>query len=260
MPVQNVPILLYHSISDQATPLFRRYVVPPSRFHEQMAYLHTAGCTALTVTQFVQAGTGLPDKPVVLTFDDGYRDFYTTALPILQEYALASTMYLITDGIGATSRWLARAGDPNRPIMTWDEVIAIRTSGVEIGAHTHTHPHLDTQPRAAARAEITTSKRLLEDCLGQPVLSFAYPYGHYLGWTKRLVQDAGFTSAAAVNLEISSTAEDRFALSRFIVSPDMTLDDFDALLHYHNKPLEILSHRIRAKIWWLLRRLRFIQV
>jgi peptidoglycan/xylan/chitin deacetylase (PgdA/CDA1 family) len=258
MPARNVPILLYHSIADEATPLFRRYVVPPTHFQEQMAHLRNAGYTALTVTQFVQAGTDLPEKPVVLTFDDGYRDFCTTALPILQQYSLAATMYLITAGIGTTNHWLAKAGDP-RPIMSWDDVLAIRDSGVEIGAHTHTHPHLDTQPRAAVREEITTSKRLLEDCLGQPVLSFAYPYGHYLGWTKRMVQDAGFTSAVAVNLEISSTAEDRFALSRFIVSPDLTLDAFDALLHHHNKPLEILSHRIRAKIWWMMRRLRFIQ-
>ena len=85
-----VPILMYHSISDQAAPRFKQFAVPQKVFATQMEYLHTHGYTPITVTQYMEAkkqsGTGLPARPVILTFDDGFADFYSAALPILKQY------------------------------------------------------------------------------------------------------------------------------------------------------------------------------
>ena len=107
-----VPILLYHSIAEDASPKFRRWVVHPGLFATHMAYLHDHGYTALTVSQFVQAMISsdghLPELPVVLTFDDGFACFHANALPVLRHYDFTATLYITTGFVGGTSRWLAR--------------------------------------------------------------------------------------------------------------------------------------------------------
>src|SRR5690349_8552251 len=103
-----VPILMYHSISDQAAPRFKQFAVPQKVFAAQMEYLHTHGYTPITVTQYLEAkkqnGTGLPAHPVILTFDDGFADFYSAALPILKQYGFPATLYVTTAYINGTSR------------------------------------------------------------------------------------------------------------------------------------------------------------
>src|SRR5438874_1635195 len=93
---KKIPILMYHSISCSYNPRFKEFTVPPEVFAEQMAYLHEHNYTTLTVTQLAQARNAgsLPEKPVVITFDDGFADFLTVAWPVLQRYKFAATMYI----------------------------------------------------------------------------------------------------------------------------------------------------------------------
>ncbi len=222
-----VPILMYHSISQQATPRFKRFVVTPATFTAHIAYLHEQGCTPITVTQWTQwianVDVPLPPRPVILTFDDGFADFYTAGLPVLHQHNFTATLYVTTAYMGGTSTWLWREGEAHRPVLDWGQLAEICASGVECGAHSHTHPHLDMVPPATAVDEIVRSKQLLEEHLKQPILSFAYPYGHYSRRVRQQVQAAGYTSACAVNYTFSSMTDDCFALSRLIVTEETTI-------------------------------------
>src|SRR6266705_5479419 len=173
---KKIPILMYHSIADSSTPGFKPFVVPPAQFAEQIAYLHENNYTPITVTQLMRARLQnafvLPERPVVITFDDGFADFFTDALPALNQYNFTATLYISTAFIEGTSSWLSDIEEGERPMLTWAQVAEINASGIECGAHTHTHPQLDTLPPAKAQVEIATSKKILEDHLGQEVLSF----------------------------------------------------------------------------------------
>ncbi|MCC6983594.1 MAG: polysaccharide deacetylase family protein, partial [Bauldia sp.] len=169
-------------------------------------------------------------RPVVITFDDGFRDFLTGAFPILQRFAAPATLFVVTDAVGGTARWLEPLGEGGRKMLSWDELAALVQGGIEVGAHTRTHPQLDVLPKDAAFSEIAGSKQALEARLGIPVETFAYPHGYASSATVRLARNAGFKAACRVADRMASTAEDRFALSRFIVTEEMDGEDILRLL------------------------------
>lgn len=257
-----IPILMYHSISSSSNPRFKRFAVSASTFAEQMAYLHDHRYTPITITQLVRARSGsadlLPERPVVLTFDDGFADFFTAALPILWRHGFVATLYVTTAYIGQTSQWLKRERETNRAMLTWDQLREVCAGGVECGGHTHLHPQLDILAPALAREEITQCKHILEDQLAQEICSFAYPYGYQTATTRRLVQDAGYLSACAVKHRLSTEADDPFALTRLMVSANTSLEEFALLLAgQHLSPANALYQmyaRARTPVWQLVRR------
>ena len=255
---RKIPILMYHSISEQASAKFRRFAVAPKLFHEHMAYLHQQNYTPLTVTQLIQARTqgesSLPERPIVLTFDDGFADFFTQALPVLQEFSFPATLYIVTACIGGTSRWLQHEGEADRLILSWEQIATISAAGIECGGHTQTHPQLDTLSRAQARKEIVQCKRILEDRLGQKIESFAYPFGYHTATTQELVREAGYTSACAVKYEMSSQTDNPFSLARLIVSADTSVQGLAALLKQETPSMTAFYKRAATPAWRLARR------
>ncbi len=257
-----IPILMYHSLSSSATPGFRQFTVSPALFSEQMAYLHRCRYTPLTVTQFVNARSkgafALAEHPVILTFDDGFADFFTDALPVLKQYNFTATLYITTAFIGGTSQWMRREKETIRRMLSWQQVREIAKNGIECGAHTHMHPQLDTLSAGAARYEMAHSKALLEDHLGQAVHSFAYPYGYQTARLRQLARETGFSSACAVKHAKSSITGDAFCLPRLMVRADASLDTFVALLeHGAASPLaaaRAIYLRARTPAWQLVRR------
>jgi peptidoglycan/xylan/chitin deacetylase (PgdA/CDA1 family) len=251
-----VPVLMYHSIGEDTGRAFRPFVIPTQCFADQMAYLHEHGYTPITVGQMMAARVHphhpLPDRPVVLTFDDAFADFHRNALPIMTAYNFAATLYVPTAYVGGTSRWLARCGEGNRPLLTSSQLREVARSGVECGAHTHTHAPLDMRSAAMARQEIETSKVVLEQYIGQSVTTFAYPFGYYDAAVQRLVAEAGFTSACAVRYAYSSTRDDRWALARLRVGSNVNIETFEHLLE--GKPGgDVWALRVRSEAWRRLR-------
>ena len=230
---KTIPILMYHSISHSTNSRYRALCVPPGVFTAQIDYLSCNAYTPLNVTQLVHAFIGkalLPERPVVLTFDDGFADFYDHALPVLLHYNSTATLYIATDFVDRTSLWLRQERETGHPMLTWNQIAEISNSGIECGAHTHSHPKLDMLPLTRARKEILQSKDLLEQHLGREVTSFAYPYGYYTAGVRQLVKEAGFTSACATKYAMCSDTADYLALERLMVTPTMNMRTFHALL------------------------------
>lgn len=256
MRASPVPILMYHSISDQAAPGFRKFVVSPRTFAEQMTYLAQRDYRPLTVTQFVEsiqgAGEPLPERPVILTFDDGFADFYSQALPVLESNSFTATLYVCTAFVGETSRWLQREGEAGRPMLTWEQLSDISARGVECGAHGHTHSALDAMSARQARQEILRPRQILEDKLACRISGFAYPFGYYSQAVRQIVRDCGYSSACAVRYALSSTGDDPFALARLIVTRNMDIGGFARLLEGRWMP-DMIVQRARATIWRLAR-------
>ena len=251
-----VPILLYHSISEAPSAALRPFTVTPEAFRRQLAVVAESGVTVLTVFELVErlGSPSLPARPAVITFDDGFADFAEHALPALQEHGLAASLYVTTGYLDGSPDGPA----PERPqdrMLHWSQLGEIAAAGIEIGAHGQTHRYLDTLPPAAARREIVRSRALLEDVLGRPVESFAYPNGYSSPAVRRLVRGAGYASACAVRNTLSSTADDRFALARLTVRDTTSIDELTDWLAGFGAPPRA-GERLATRAWRVYRRSR----
>lgn len=217
---ESVPILVYHAVSDDAASRFRPYAVAPARFAEHVAVMQDLGCVSLTLSDAAQRlfdRAPLPDRAVVLTFDDAFSDFAQHAFPTLMEANFVATLFVPSAYVGATSRWLVREGEERRPMMSWSEIQDVAEAGIEVGAHSHTHPELDRLSKAQLREELQGSKTVLEDSLGRNIAAVAYPFGYHSRRVRQAAHAAGYSFGCAVG-NLSARAEsDRWAIPRLTV-------------------------------------------
>ena len=258
--MQRVPILLYHSVSTECSARFRPWTVHPGLFQAHMEHLSRSGYHSLTLTHVQDGlrpgGHALPPRPVVITFDDGFADFHATALPVLEDHGLASTLYVPTRYLGGSAGWLVREREDDRPLLSRAQLLDVVQRGVEVGAHSHTHPRLDELSAAASRAEIVRSKDVLEQELQRPVTTFAYPHGCFSRRVRDQVIEAGYTSSTAVRHAMSSTEDDVFALARIMVLADTTVGDLARLLTGEGIPQAPYRPQVRTAVWRAARRTR----
>lgn len=205
-PGAPVPILMYHYIRavDQASdPMGYELSVEPALFVQQIAWLHAQGYAGIrmdTLAGCLRGATGCPPQAVALTFDDGYEDAFTNALPVLRRYGYTATFYIISGLVGQPG------------YMTWDQLAALRDAGMEIGAHTVDHPDLTTLDGYEAERQLAQSKADLERGLGISVVSFCYPGGMYSAGLMEQVRAAGFLSATTTRWDADYS--DMMALPR----------------------------------------------
>lgn len=191
--VDYIPILMYHyirTVDETADPVGFRLSVTPERFAEQMGWLAENDYTPIRmdeVADCLRAKTECPRKPVVLTFDDGYADAATEALPILKRYGFTATFYIIVDFIDTPG------------FLSWRQVRQLHTSGMEIGSHTLSHADLTGLNPQQAQREIERSKIMLEQRLGTPMRSFSYPAGSYSPLHVGMARRAGYTNAVTTS-------------------------------------------------------------
>lgn len=259
-PSTVIPILIYHSLKAQATERYRHFSMDPGRFTEHMEHIAAGGWNTLTVGQLSAALAGqvqsLPERPLVLTFDDGFEEMHSVALPVLTRLRLRSTVYIVTEHLGGQSRWLASVGEGDRPMLTPGQVRDLDQAGVEIGAHGHRHAALDEMPFSQAVREIDVSRRALEEIVGHPVVTFAYPYGYHTGGIKRYLRASGFDSACAVKQALSHPDDDRFALARAIVGSDLSTECLDSWIRGEGLPLSWRGERPQTRVWRFARRMK----
>jgi len=242
-----IPILLFHAVTDRPGPDLATWSVTPERFRQHLDCLRDEGRTPLTVSGFAAAITGgqqLPERPVVVSFDDGYADF----VPAAEEMAargMVSTMYVTTGHLVGSPT----VGMPSAPMLTAEQLAPLETLGVEIGAHSHHHYHVDVAPRSVALDEIRRPKVILEDLLGHPVASYAYPHGSYRAAVRQQVRAAGYTSACAVRNAFSSVGDDPFSLARLTVREFTTTDTVRDWLQGRGAPIARDRELWRTKMW-----------
>jgi peptidoglycan/xylan/chitin deacetylase (PgdA/CDA1 family) len=217
---ESVPILVYHAVSDDATSQFRPYAVSPARLAEHVAILQDLGCVTLTLSDAAQRlfeRRPLPDWAVVLTFDDAFGDFAQHAFPTLMAANYVATLFVPSAYVGSTSRWLIREGEDQRPVMSWSEIRSVAEAGIEVGAHSHTHPELDRLSQAQLHEELGRSKAVLEDGLGREMAAVAYPFGYHSRRVRRAARAAGYRFGCAVGNLSAHAESDRWAIPRLTV-------------------------------------------
>ena len=253
--MRHLPVLLYHSISDAVDPRFAEWAVTPAAFASHLDALASEGYRALTMRELWRRAFGgggpLPDRCVAITFDDGLRDFHTAAWPRLARAGMPATVFVTTGCVGSTSRWLARHGEGERPMMSWEEIAEVCDAGIECGAHGHTHVQLDVVSRARARIEVDRSVGALEAAVG-PIASFAYPHGYHSRFVRREVRRAGLAGACAVADALATPGDDPFALPRIVVRAGTSAE---ALLRRigHERPAP-RRRPLRRAAWRAVRR------
>jgi peptidoglycan/xylan/chitin deacetylase (PgdA/CDA1 family) len=171
-----IPVLTYHAIAEERSPL----AVTPRRFAATMHALRESGWRTLTIEQLLQglAAGEWPPRSFVLHFDDGLASIAEHGVPILQEHGFHATMFIVTGRVGRWNDWPGQpASVPRWPLLDWPALRELARLGMAIGAHSISHPHLPRLSRVEQEREVIESLRAVEDGLGAPVHSFAYPYG-----------------------------------------------------------------------------------
>ena len=209
----NVPILTYHSIDDSGSIIS----TAPSVFQRQMKYLKNAGYEALTLGEMAdrqKKGAPLSGKIVVLTFDDGFRNFYTQAFPVLSDHNFSATVFLVTDFCGGHNDWSENPKKLLRSeLLDWKEIRELNGAGIEFGSHTKTHPDLTRLSTNDMTTEMLDSKAKISDALGRNVSTFAYPYGRSNDKVRRIALE-NFDASCSTNLGMVSAGHDRASLNR----------------------------------------------
>jgi peptidoglycan/xylan/chitin deacetylase (PgdA/CDA1 family) len=196
-------ILMYHQVAEisrQADPL--GLAVPPAQFDQQMSYLAHHGYLCLSLSEAVQHyrnGNQPPHKSFVLTFDDGYQDFYSNACPIIEKYGFTATVFLVVGQMGSMSNWWGQKDSQSGLLMSPREAQDILKRGHVLGSHSLHHLFLNLIDNPAAMEEIYNSRLLLQDLLKAQVDYFSYPFSETNPRVEHLVEMAGYSAACAGN-------------------------------------------------------------
>jgi peptidoglycan/xylan/chitin deacetylase (PgdA/CDA1 family) len=246
--MRRIPILMYHQVTPRPTTAFAKYTVTPRTFAAQMRWLAITGYTPFTMATLVEARLArrtTARRPVVITFDDGFRDCVEFALPVLQRHRFTAVFYLVAGLMGRTSRWMASAGGPRFPLVDWTAARALQDAGMECGAHSVTHPRLATCSADRSREELVASRRILEDRLGREVLDFAYPYGSVTPGVRTMAAEAGYRSACTGEKRLATEADDLLLLPRVPVYGGESLLDFAWRLRTAERPRQWARRKLR---------------
>jgi peptidoglycan/xylan/chitin deacetylase (PgdA/CDA1 family) len=246
----SVPILMYHLVSSRRVRGFEKYTVSPETFAAQMTWLVRTGHTSVTLDDLVDSRCGcraLPPKPVVITFDDGYRDCIKFALPVLRELGLAATIFVVAGFVDGTSRWLIEdRGVEPLPLFSWLEAQQLRDAGIQCGSHALTHARLANVSAEQCRYELAESRRLLSERVGYEVAHLSFPHGSYSPAVQRTAREIGYRSACSVRIGLSAPGDDLFALHRVSVNGQDTLADFICNLYTGQTVAELTRAIARA--------------
>ncbi len=218
-----IPIIIYHSVRPYIigeAKLQDDYDITPEMLEKQLVYLRDNGYTTITMDDFVKyvkAGTPWPViKPVVLSFDDGWRNQYKYAFPLLQKYHDTAIFYIYTNPIGQNH------------FLTWDEIREMDKAGMTIGDHTLSHPYLKGLSSDQLKKEIIDSKKIIESQIGKPVLHFASPFGYTSPEIVKIISDAGYLTGRTTFKGIYHSKKDLLSLRGILVTD--SFDEFTSSL------------------------------
>ena len=223
----HVPILMYHYLSSPPAnaDIYRKDLsVSPERFEEQLKYLKEGGYHVITLDDllyYLTLGRTLPDKPVILTFDDGYADNYHNAFPLLRKYGMIAHFFIITD-------WVNQA---QPAYLTWSEIKEMAAAGQRFGSHSRDHPDLRAKPDDYLVWQALGGVEAIQEQVGYHPRWITYPSGGYDDRTVAIYRSANYWGGLSTEQGATHTPADIFALKRVRVRGSYSLKDFVSLLN-----------------------------
>jgi peptidoglycan/xylan/chitin deacetylase (PgdA/CDA1 family) len=224
-----VPILMYHQVSDAPHERFLKYTVTGRAFAAQMKWLAANDYSTIDLPTLVarrRGGATIPERTVVLTFDDGFRECVNAAAPAMEAHGFSATFFLVAGLMGDSSRWLLAERGIEFPIMSWDDARRLERAGHRCESHSVMHPRLAELSPAACRDELGRARAMIEDELGHPVRYLAYPFGSESQQVRDIAAECGYDAACTVAIGISAAGNDVYALPRVPVLGTDSLLDF----------------------------------
>lgn len=221
-----IPVLMYHSIAVEKGNELR---VAPEVFRQQMKYLKDQGYITLSMNelyQFFQSNKPVPQKSLVITFDDGYADNYQYAFPILSEFGFKATIFVVTD-------WI----DKQKEYLTSEQLKEMAQYGLDIESHTTKHDHLNKLTYEQQLETTKRSKEYLETLLGKQINYIAYPFGEWNKDTLKAVKDAGYTMAFTTAGRWSDKSDGILTLDRVYISAFRNMDNYIMRITNLNYPV-----------------------
>jgi peptidoglycan/xylan/chitin deacetylase (PgdA/CDA1 family) len=251
-----VPVLMYHAVTAEPSRATWRLSVTPAMFEAQLRFLRDNEFTPMRFSGFAELlrrGSEIPERPVVLTFDDGYADFHREVFPRLSAHSYPATAFITTGWVGDAKE---RVGQPPDEMLSWCQIQELASAGIEIGSHSHSHPQLDQLAAGALERELRDSRALLEDRLGQPVTTLAYPFGYSSLAVRRAVRAAGYEVAAAVRNTRARPSEDLLAVPRLTIGRSTSQEVFARILTRDATTPDLWQLRVRSTAYAAVRHTR----
>lgn len=235
---KGIPVLMYHKVGPDSFRNGPGLRVTPYEFERQIKYLKENGYNAISLDELInhrKKGASLPNRPIVITFDDGYKDNYTYAFPVLKKYGYTATIFIVYNEVGGYNQWDIKEHN-TRPfeLLTWEQIRTMQDYGICFESHTLSHPHLTSITAEEAQKEITESKTKLEQALGKPVKYIAYPYGQHNDQICEITQKAGYKAAVSTIFGTNQQNTDLYRLKRLRVNAFVNLEEFKIMMDRAN--------------------------
>ena len=218
-----VPVLYYHSVDQNAD---NEVTITPEMLEKQLKYINDNKFTTITIRElydYLKNNKPIPEKSIVITFDDGYMNSYTEAFPILKDLNMKATIFCVGNSLDGSY------------YLSHEAIKEMSDYGIDIESHTVNHVHLDTLSYDEQLLELKKSKEILENITGKEVLSIAYPFGDYNTDTVKAAKQAGYSLGFTTNLGLSDRSDNIFELDRIYISSNYDMNTFKALINNTSK-------------------------
>jgi peptidoglycan/xylan/chitin deacetylase (PgdA/CDA1 family)/glycosyltransferase involved in cell wall biosynthesis len=243
-----LPVLAYHHVGTSKASTYPDLSLSAHRFERHIRWLHRMGYRSISPADWLRwcrDGTGLPQKPVLLTFDDAFADIAEFALPVLQRHGFGATVFVVTGHIGGTNAWDEARGSAIHPLMTAEQLRYWADQGIEFGAHSRTHPDLASASASEVAEELVGSRDELSAILGRKVTLFAYPYGRYNEAASDAVRKT-FELAFTTDEGLNNLNTDPFLMKRNCIGHRDSVADLQCLLRWGLRPFSHLRAKVRV--------------
>ena len=213
-----IPVLYYHSVDENAA---NEVTITPEKLKEQLDYINDNNYVTITMTELydhIENNKPIPEKSIIITFDDGYMNNYTEAFPMLKELNMTATIFCVGNSLDGSY------------YLSEEAIKEMSDYGIDIESHTVNHVHLDTMSYDEQLLELKNSKNILEKITGKEVLSLAYPFGDYNDNTIKAAKDAGYKIGFTTKLGLSDRTDDIYKLDRIYISSSYDMNTFKNLL------------------------------
>ena len=227
-PKNSIPVLVYHSVDNSQSVIS----ITPREFRAQMEYLKYSGYETISLQSFVgclKTNVKSSQKSVVITFDDGFKNNYSEAFPILRKYGFTATIFLTTNYIGGVCSWQRDKSIPEIPMLCWDEIQEMNHYGIDFGSHSCSHSYLTRISNEELKAELINSKSIIEAKLTKPTRFFCHPYGNRDRRTQRMAKECGYLGAfGGLDFSLANSSDDLYDLKRVGTAHFSSIQDFKA--------------------------------